>query len=887
MGAFSPPTHAPCCLMGIGADMLAHIGSFFYNDKMFANFQKNTHENFANKVFRGIKKRTIIALTFLALSSIFFGFLFGWAMSETINIKNSEYITEFETALPTRLLDIHGELITELASDEKREIISFEKLPRLLINTLLTREDKVFFEHRGFSAKAILRALIGQIVRHSLGGGSTLTQQIAGTLYADRTEMNIGRKLKELWWAMQMERRLSKNEILETYLNRIYFGGGTYGVNAASKYYFGHDATNITPAEAAILVIQLSNPAYYNPFDHPNRAMDRQRSVLNSMVSENYISREEADSSFDEYWANFDYTRTSASAYFMRDDKAPHFSEYVRRELGNLIYGAQDIYTSGFTVNTTLDLSHQEVATRVMQKYIARANRLWQKEQANRSQTTFKKYTPLSELLALTFGLPGIKLSSRRMKNVANDSFVKEINPILDVCALTFGLDKLKLDIVNKGAKLFQAEDERTTIEGTMISLENETGYITSLVGGSTYDQSNQLIRAVQSKFQPGSTFKPLYYSAAIDLRKFTPGTIISDTPTVFKKADGTPYIPQNFRGEYKGNIQVWYALAHSMNIASIKILDAIGFDAAIERAAALLGIPESEWEARRLIPGYTLGLGTASVRPIELARAFAIFGNGGKAITPMAIRTVEDRNGNIILNAERNMLLAQNAKNSSQVISPQTAFVMTEMLKRTVQSGTLAGQGGHLSYRNAQGRAYSIPLAGKTGTTQNWADAWATGFSPYYTSVFWFGFDKPGNSLGLNITGATLAGFAMGEFMGDIHKGLPSKSFPVPSSGIVSASVCTESGLIPQPECPTTTLYYLAGTEPTELCTLHGESSTTGIFLDRLEKEMYQSGFSFNEIDTSPLFIPDDIFSTNAQNNFIDKNSDDISNDEYNYFME
>lgn len=174
--------------------------------------------------------------------------------------------------------------------------------------------------------------------------------------------MTLARKLNELWWAIQMERRYSKNEILELYLNRVYFGGGTYGVNAASKYYFGHDARTITPAESAILVIQLSNPAFYNPFEHPNRAMERQKDVLRTMVSEGYITQGEADDSYDEYWLNFDYSRTDVSAFFMRDDKAPWFSEYVRRELSEMIYGDADIYSSGFTVNTTGNLFHLQTA---------------------------------------------------------------------------------------------------------------------------------------------------------------------------------------------------------------------------------------------------------------------------------------------------------------------------------------------------------------------------------------------------------------------------------------------------------------------------------------------------------------------------------------------
>ena len=235
----------------------------------------------------------IIFLFFTLFFCVIFGAGLGFAISGTENLKRSEFITEFETALPTKLLDINGEVITEFVSDEKREIIAFNNLPQHMIDALITREDRIFYSHSGFTVKAVLRAVVGKVTGQPLGGGSTLTQQIAGTLYCDRTEMSIKRKLSELWYAIQMERRYSKNEILELYLNKIYFGGGTYGVNAASKYYFGHGATEITPAEAALLVIQLSNPAYYNPFDHPNRAKNRQSDVLTSMVGFNYITQEE------------------------------------------------------------------------------------------------------------------------------------------------------------------------------------------------------------------------------------------------------------------------------------------------------------------------------------------------------------------------------------------------------------------------------------------------------------------------------------------------------------------------------------------------------------------------------------------------------------------
>ena len=847
-----------------------------------------------------IRKSTIFWFSALFFAAIVFGSLLGLGLSETVNIKNTEYITSFDTALPTKLLDINGELITEFASDEKREIISLNRLPQHMIDALLTREDRIFYKHHGFSFKAVMRAVVGKLTGRSLGGGSTLTQQIAGTLYCDRSDMSILRKIKELWWAIQMERHLSKNEILELYLNKLYFGGGTYGVNAASKYYFGHSAEEITPAEAAILVIQLSNPAFYNPFDHPNRAMDRQKDVLNFMVKAGYISKENADDSFEDFWSNFDYTRTSTSAYMMRDDKAPWFSEYVRRELGNMIYGSQSIYTSGFTVNTTLNLKHQQHAQRIMEKYIRIANERYQAEHSSRSGMAFTTYIPMTELLSLVFNLPAIKVSEQRAEAIANAAYMSQINPILDVVTMMTGCNNLKVSIINRANSETKKESEKTTIEGTMVSLENDTGYITALVGGSKFDQENQFIRAVQARVQPGSSFKPLYYTEAIDSRKFTPVTPISDTPVVFHTADGKPYIPLNFKGEWEGDVEVWYALCRSMNIPSLKVLDGIGFDAAINRAVSLLGISKEELPSRAFVPGYPLGLGVCSVRPIEMARAFSIIASGGKEITPMAIRTVEDRNGNIIMNPEREIREAQRAKGEAiQILSPQTAFVMSKLLENTVNGpGTLSAQSWKFDYKTDKGQKYSIHAGGKTGTTQNWADAWTVGFTPYNTAAFWFGFDKPGQSLGLKITGATLAGFAWGDYMREIHWGMLSKDFNKPAEGVIEVTVCSVSGKIPTPECrKTTTQWVLAGTQPTDICPVHGgkASSTSSVSIARLKGEMIQSGTRIrSDFDFVPLKLNLDFLNGIEVNSNIEEpeaspESNDASNrlPDYNYLME
>ncbi len=800
---------------------------------------------------RKICTHIYILAALLALAAAGCGLLAGALLAQTLNTIHTENFIEFETALPTQLLDINGEVITEFASDEKREIIAFDDLPQHMVDALITREDRIFYEHPGFSAKAIFRAILGQLTGNSLGGGSTLTQQIAGTLYCDRTEKSIVRKIEELWWALQMERRYSKNEILEQYLNRIYFGGGTYGVNAASKYYFGHGADQITPAEAAILVIQLSNPAYYNPFDYPNRAMERQRDVLTAMADNGLITKEAADASFDEYWLNFDYTRISSSAYFMRDDKAPWFSEYVRRELSDMMYGAQDIYTGGFTVNTTVDLKKQQAAQTVMEKYISYANRAYQRSSGARRNDAVSTYIPMTELIALVFNLPQIKVSEQMAESRALSQYRSEINPILDVMTLMTGIDPLKIQIVNRVNSEVQQASGRTTIEGALISLENDTGYIAALIGGSEYSADNQFIRAIQAQLQPGSTFKPLYYSAAIDSRKFTAATPIYDTPVVFHTEDGKPYIPLNFRGEWLGSVQLWYALAKSMNVPSLKVLDGIGFDAAIERSTALLGIPQEEWEQRGFRRVYPLGLGVVTVSPMQMARAYAVFANQGKAVTPIAIRSVEDRNGRILLNPELDIRMEQqNNPEVYQIISPQNAYIMTDILKNSVRMGTLAwgsSNGTKFRYKDENGRYYTIPAAGKTGTTQNWADAWAVGYTPYLTTAVWFGFDnRVGQSLGLDLTGATLAGVAWGDYMSIANEDYPYRDFTQPQTGLVRAQVCSVSGQILTEACgdSRTTQYFLSGTEPTVVCEYHSNiSRAKNISIDRLQKERNWSG--------------------------------------------
>jgi len=791
-----------------------------------------------NGIVSGIAVKIVAVFTILMVVAIGVGL--GLSLAQTANIRNQENFVEFAPALPTRILDINGTLITEFASDEKRELVTLSELPRHLIHAVLAREDPDFYNHRGFSIRGITRAFVGQMLGKNWGGGSTITQQVAGTLYTDRTERTIKRKIKELWWAFQMERRYTKNEILEIYLNYMPMGPGTYGVETASKYFFSHSSREVSLAEAAVLAVLLSGPTRFNPLSNPNEARSRQHFVLERMIQFGYADEAEAEASFEKYWDNFDWSRPSISAYYSREDKAPWFSEYVRRELDVIMYGTRDYYRDGYIVHTTLNLQHQEAAERFMAEGLAIANRTFAASNRSGSVQAGRIYRPIVDLLTLYFNMTDIRATTADQAQIrAISRYARTVNPVVDVAAMIFGISDLK-DATGAGFGLLKENMEQNVVEGALVAMENETGYITAIVGGSKYDESNQFIRATQGRFQPGSAFKPLYYSAAIDSRKFTAASMIYDIPMAFHNDSGTPYIPSNYGGAWRGSVLLYNALSLSLNIPSLTILDTIGFDAAIERSAALLDI-HGEEQIRRTFPRvYPLGLGIIATSPLQLARAFAVFGNQGRAVTPIAIRTIEDRNGRVVFDVEREERQRQQRLRNIQIVSPQNAYIMTRIMEFTVSSGTLAGGAGggsKFTFRDEEGKSYRMPVAGKSGTTQNWADAWAVGYSPYYTTAVWFGFDKPGNSLGTSGTGAQLSAPVWGDLMREMHKGLPQRSFPRPS-GVVDAGVCRKSGELMTSKCNEGEVWlpFLAGTQPAQYCSYHNNPSSS---------PSYDGGFS------------------------------------------
>ncbi len=797
---------------------------------------------------------TLILLGAGFLIAVILGITLGLTLGATRNIRQAGSLQESKPALPTQILDRNGELVTEFFSEEKRELVSIDQLPRHLIDALLTREDRDFYKHRGFRLWYIIRAAMDIVTGRSFRGGSTLTQQLAGYLYADRKDISIKRKLVELWWALQLERDLTKNEILEQYLNTMYFGHNTYGVEAASQFYFKHSARDLTVAESAMLVIQLASPGRYSPINHPNRAKKLQEEILAQMTSLGYTSKEEAERSFQDYWTGYDYTRSNlTSAWFEREDKAPYFSEYVRQRLEEQLLGSMDLYKEGLIVHTTLDLSMQRTADQVMEKWIQVVNNQHQAQAASRLSVADATFLPIVDLLSLTFNIEGIRFAGAKQRSRGLVQFLDSVNPVMDLSASLFGLDGLKLAAQTGYAKNV-VRSKKTKVEGALVAIESTTGRVLAMVGGRQFESTNQFNRAVQSQVQPGSAFKPLYYSAAISSRKLTAASMIVDAPVVFWNDDNTPYIPLNFKGEWKGRVLLRQALEHSMNVPSLKVLDTIGFDAAIERASRMLGISDPT-EIELVFPRkYPLGLGIITVSPLEMAQAFATFPNQGRAVEPIPIQFVEDRNGRILLEPEKELRAEQlRAGRGQQIMPPQDAYVMTSLLEGVVSEGTLRGAAEWVG-------GFGRPIAGKTGTTQNWSDAWTVGFTPQITTAIWFGFDERGYSLGINQTGATSAGPAWAEFMKAAHQDLPVVDFSRPASGLVEVGVCATSGQLPTKYCNDGIIkeIFLAGTEPREFCDIHPYEQERNEALKQTIKDSLLLGGELDQGGSTPPDIQD-----------------------------
>ncbi len=569
---------------------------------------------------------------------------------------------------------------------EKRWPISIKRIPKRLVYAFLAAEDARFYEHRGIDFLGVIRAAIKNVEAGTIvQGASTITQQVTRSLLLSPKRSWL-RKLKEAILAWQIDGSLSKDEILNIYLNQIYLGSGAYGVEAAARTYFNKHANQLDIAECALIAGLTQAPSKYNPLKHFDRAKKRQLYVLRRMFEEGFISEQEREKAANEKLVlqSESLNPPDGSEYFLQKIK----KELIRR------YGTNRVFTDGLKIYTTLDSNWQQSAFENM--------------------------------------VQGLKAIQKRHKR-----------------------DKLL----------------KKNIQGALIAMDAQTGAIRAMVGGQDF-KKNQFNLAIQGRMQPGSSFKPVVYSVAMKKGLIQPNSIIVDEPLTFPGTrDSKPWQPQNFDKAYMGPITIRTALTYSRNIISVKIARMVGINAVIEQAR-LMGITTP------LAHDLSIALGSSAVPLVQMVTAYSTFVNMGKVVTPKYIEQITDRNGRII-----EMLTPE----FHEALDPVTAFQMAYLLMGVVQNGT-----------GRRARAVGIPVGGKTGTTDNYKDAWFVGFSPEVVTGVWIG-RKDKKSLGRLETGGRAACPIWTNFMKTTVKDLTQKGYDIPD-GVAFVPVDKRTGQIVTP---------------------------------------------------------------------------------------
>lgn len=669
---------------------------------------------------------TSLAITALALTSLGAGVAFGAWNYVCRDCPSIAEIYAWEPKQSTKIFDRDGELIDELFQ-ERRTPVDIEDLPEHVPQAFIAVEDKRFYQHGALDLRGIARAAIT-----GRGGGSTITQQLARNMFEEQIgfERAYTRKLKEARVSMELEEVYSKDQILEAYMNQVNYDHGWRGIETASQNYFGKPATQINPAEAALLAAIVNRPAYYNPLRNPERAQSRRNLVLSLMANQGYLS--EADA---EKWKQEPLpTERKGTVVGVN---APYFVEWVREVLDDR-FGPR-LYSGGLRVHTTLDLDIQRVARETMEAGWARLE---------------------------AAGARGPKFEAVMAEGGTEGS-------------------------------------ETQYIQGAFIALEPQTGAIRALIGGRDFGDS-RFNRATQAVRQPGSTFKPFVYLAALE-SGIPASHVMYDAPLMIDMPDGSTYSPSNYDPEFRGPLTLRDALKWSVNTIAVQLGQEIGVETAAQ-AARRMGI-------RTEIPPYpSTAIGAAGVVPLQLAEAYATIANGGIRVPSWAIERVTDADGRVLWEPRR--------PSPELVVDSLATAILRDMLRTVVDNGT------GYNARNPQlgNLPYEVPAAGKTGTTNENADVWFAGFTPDLVAVNWFGFDRRKRILA-NATGGGYGAPVWGQFMRAMYYG-DTRQFEIPGawpmpSAITTRRVDSRTGKLANEWCEANAYveYYIPGTEPTEAC--------------------------------------------------------------------
>ena len=834
--------------------------------------------------------RTIIKSSFILLFSICVALVLGFVLGNLNNMDKIENLLESKKpSLPSVLLDRNGKVITEFYSDEKRDIVSLETIPEFLIQGLIAWEDESFYHHHGVNPIAIMRAMVNNALGHPVSGASTLTQQLSRTIFLNN-EFSLKRKVKELWISFQLEKRYTKNEILALYLNHVPFGYGLNGVQSASQFFFNKDVRDLTYAEAASLITVISNPTFYSFIRFPQNHKKKQKEVLAKMVRRGVITKADADKSFDAYWKRWQMTsQSSRGAFYNREDKAPFFSNWVLQQIEKDL-PSYNVYKDGLTIRTTLDIDYNLYADKLVKKLLEKQQKVFDEEQEKNFDVIQNKYIDSISLLSHMFGLSNVNIGRDSLLKRGITEYQNKINSPLNLTVKLLGLENL--DELTENSYTFSEATQKKNedVQAAVLAIDNATGQVLTMIGGKHFDVNNRFNYAMQGRRQPGSSFKPLVYSAAFDTGRYTASTVILDEPTVFtfgSEDSDDWYKPQNYGGLYYGKVSVRRALRRSLNIPAVKIFYDIGKDnnykVPIDRAAQLLGInAQSEIDARFGREASTV-LGTGSVSLAEMVNAYSVFANQGQRRVMNCILSVEDRDGRVIWEPWNDVeKYYRDNKKKLQVISAQNAFIVTDVLKGTVHSpdGFLYKAKRRIV---ASGRPFpDVELAAKSGTTQLWSDGWVLGYSPEITLGIWIGFKQYGLSLGYGQDGAVILGDTWVDYMRMAHLSSNKESLHFqPPANLSRIKVCAASGKLPSEACNEELVYpeyFLPGTLPKTTCDVCSQmknqrqqglsnfSSDLGIFGD-----MDFSGSSLN-VDEDLLLDEGSLFDDDGGYDFEDE---------------
>ena len=676
----------------------------------------------------------LIALFLIAaILGISTGVIFAYAG----DLPQISALDDYAPSTITRVYGGRGEIIGEFAI-QRREVIPYEAISPNLRQAIMAAEDAQFEQHFGLSIPRIVVTLIKDIIeRRKAGGASTLTQQLARKLFLT-DEKTWERKIKEALLAIRIEKRYTKREIFTLYCNQMYFGHGVYGVEAASRLYFDKSAKDLTVEEAALIAGILQGNVRQSPYVNMEAALRRRNYTLGRMADVGFITPAVAEESRKKPIV----LRGEPSG---QPSVAPYFLEEVRKEL-EARYGAKQLYENGLAVQTALDVRLQEAANRALDEGLRRLDRRrgFRKPRRNvvtEGQTVEAfRHSRWERLMAVDDIVPAvvtqadettIELRAGSLHVTIDRKGFAWTNKTAATGLVKEGdLVEVRLLTIDEATRAATGSLEQPPIvEGAVLAIDNRTGQIRALIGGHSFERS-KFNRATQAYRQVGSAFKPIVYTAAID-RGYTPATIVMDTPTSFAGAAGSPaYSPMNYDHKYEGAITLRRALEDSRNIPAVRVMEQLGPQHVIQYARRLgLSSP--------LPPYLAVALGAAEATLTEMTSAYSVFPNQGVRMRPYPILKVSDRDGNV---------LEENRPDAKEAIRADTAFVMTSLLRGVVQRGTAV-----------KAAALDWPVGGKTGTTDDYTDAWFIGFDPDITIGVWVGLDQK-KPIGSNQTGAEAA---------------------------------------------------------------------------------------------------------------------------------